>query len=214
MKLMKKIKEHKFQFFFFVGLMGLLIVSLVISAAYNKKPSDKPSDDPTKVVDPIDPGVDVAPEEEAILPFDKTMQYKVVRKFYEKDASKEDQKLGLIKYQNSYRTSLGTSYAKEDGTTFDVLAVFSGKVIEVKESPLFGNYVVIEHKDGLKTTYYGLSEVVVTTGKEIKQGDKIGVCGKTEVDAETGNHVYLKVSKAGTYFNFEKLIGKKITEIK
>jgi len=208
-KLFKKIAQNKFQFFFFVGLVGLLVTALVISAS-TSKPADKPNPSTT---DPENPHTDVIPEEVIKLPFTDGMEYVVVRKFYEKDGTKEEQQLSLIKYQNSYRTSVGTSYAKKDGTTFDVLSVLGGKVVEIKESPLYSNYVAIEHKDGFKTYYYGLSEVTVTLGSEINQGDKIGVSGKTEIDAETGNHVYVKMMKNGKHYNPEKLIGKKISEI-
>lgn len=210
-KIIKKIAQNKFQFFFFVGLVGLLITALVISATTSDQ-TDEPSNDPI-ITDPEDPKTDVIPEETIILPFDENMEYVIVRKFYEKDASKEDQQLSLIKYQNSYRTSVGTSYAKKDNTTFDVLAVLSGKVVEIKNSPLYSNYVAIEHKDGFKTYYYGLSEVTVTLGSEVSQRDKIGVCGKTEIDAETGNHVYVKIMKDNKCYNPEKLIGKKLSEI-
>lgn len=210
MKLLKKIAKYKFQFLFFVGLVGLLVVALVVSASNAKQSSKDPSKDP---IQPDDPIVDVTPEETIAFPFESSMEYVVVRKFYEKDGTKEEQKQSLIKYQNSYRTSVGTSYAKKDGNVFDVLSTLSGKVIEVKDSPLYNNYVVIEHSDGLKTTYYGLSEVTVTVGNNVNQGDKLGVCGKTEIDAETGNHVYIKISKAGKNLNFEKLVGKKISEI-
>lgn len=210
-KIIKKIAQNKFQFFFFVGLVGLLITALVISASTSTN-SDTPNDDPT-IKDPTDPITDVIPEESIILPFSDDMEYVVVRKFYEKDATKEDQQLSLIKYQNTYRTSVGTSYAKKDGTIFDVVAVLSGKVVEIKDSPLYSNYVAIEHKDGFKTYYYGLSEVTVSLGSEVSQKDKIGVCGKTEIDAETGNHVYVKMMKNGKHYNPEKLIGKKLSEI-
>ncbi len=210
MKLLKKIAKYKFQFLFFVGLVGLLIVALVISTNKTGQTTDKPVLNPNEPEDPI---TDVTPEETIKLPFEASMEYVVVRKFYEKDGTKEEQKLSLIKYQNSYRTSVGTSYAKKDGTTFEVLSTLSGKVVEVKESPLYNNYVVVEHADGLKTTYYGLSEVTVTIGNTVNQGDKLGVCGKTEIDAETGNHVYIKITKAGKNYNFEKLVGKKISEI-
>lgn len=212
MKLFKKIAQHKFQFFFFVGLVGLLALTLVLSVSYGQPQVDEPVDN-TPIDTPTDPITDVVTEESLILPFDSSLDYVIVRKFYEKDGTKDEQKLGLIKYQNSYRTSSGTSYAKKDGTVFDVCSILSGKVVEVKESPILANYVVVEHSDGLKSTYYGLSEVSVTTGDEIKQGDKLGVCGKTEIDAETGNHVYLKICKSGTYYNPEKVIGKKISEI-
>ena len=209
-KLFKKIAQNKFQFFFFVGLVALLITALVISASTSNS-TDKPN--PSEIIKPDDPQTDVVPEEVIKLPFTEGMDYVVVRKFYEKDGTKEDQQLSLIKYQNSYRTSVGTSYAKKDGTTFDVLSVLSGKVVEIKESPLYSNYVTIEHKDGLKSYYYGLSEVTVTLGSEVNQGDKLGVSGKTEIDAETGNHVYVKMMKSGKHYNPEKLIGKKISEI-
>lgn len=213
-KLFKKIRENKFQFIFFACLVGLLIFTFVIRA--NSK-TDKPTDNPNNEVETPkeeDPIVEVTPEEVIQLPFDDSIEYKVVRKFYEKDGTKEDQKLSLIKYQNSYRTSTGTSYARNDDSNFDVLSVLSGKVIEIKQSPLYGNYVVLEHKDGFTTYYYGLSEVTVTLGNTVNQGDKLGVSGKTEIDAETGNHVYVKMVKSGTCYNPEKLIGKKISEIK
>lgn len=210
-KIIKKIAQNKFQFFFFVGLVGLLITALVISAVTSNQ-TDEPTNNPI-IDEPNTPNTDVIPEEVIVVPFDENMEYVVVRKFYEKDASKEDQQLSLIKYQNSYRTSVGTSFAKKDNTTFDVLSVLSGKVVEIKDSPLYGNYVAIEHKDGFKTYYYGLSEVTVTLGSEINQKDKIGVCGKTEIDAETGNHVYVKMMKNGKCYNPEKLIGKKLSEI-
>lgn len=209
-KLIKKINQNKFQFFFFVGLVALLVVALVLSATTSGNPG-KPvdTDDPN----PEDPIVDVQPKETIKLPFASDMDYVVVRKFYEKDGTKEDQQLSLIKYQNSYRTSVGTSYATKSGDTFDVLSVLSGKVIEIKESPLYGNYVVLEHEDGFKTYYYGLSEVTVTLGNTVNQCDKLGVSGKTEIDAETGNHVYIKMVKSGKHYNPEKLIGKKVLEI-
>lgn len=213
-KLFKKIGENKFQFFFFLGLIGLLVFAFVVSATPK---TDKPADEPKEEVQTPpedDPIVEVKPEEVIKLPFDDTMEFVVVRKFYEKDGTKEEQQLSLIKYQNSYRTSVGTSYAKKDNTAFDVLSVLSGKVVEVKESPLYENYVVVEHNDGFKTYYYGLSEVTVTVGSTVNQSDKIGVSGNTEIDAETGNHVYVKMVKSGEHYNPEKLIGKKVSEIK
>ena len=131
----------------------------------------------------------------------------------EKDSSIEDQTKSLIKYQNSYRTSLGTSYALESGEYFDVIAAVSGTVTEVSSNPLFGNYVVISSDDDIKTYYYGLSEVAVEKGTKVLQGVKLGVSGSTTVDQETGIHVYFQISKAGKFLNPEKVIGTKTTEI-
>lgn len=210
-KLAKFISQNKIQFFFFVGLVGIMIFTIVISF------TTAPSDDTPSVVVPNDPTpdnpVDVDPVETIELPFSDEIDFVVVRKFYEKDAPKEEQKQSLIKYQNGYRTSVGTSYAQKNGEPFDVLSVLSGRVVEIKSSPLYNNYVVVEHDGGFMSYYYGLNEVTVTLGSEITQGTKLGVSGKTEIDAETGNHVYVKFMKNGKHYNPEKLIGKNLSEI-
>lgn len=211
----KKIGQNKFQFFFFVGIVGLLVMAIVVASLNENTPVDKPSGDINNVTpsDPDDGEVITLATEFVSMPFDATLSYKVVRKFYEKDASREDQTKALIKYENSYRTSNGTSYALDNGDYFDVIASLSGKVIETAKSPLFGNYVVILTDDDIKTYYYGLNEVMVSKGTEVKQGEKIGVSGTSTVDQETGVHVYFQIAKAGKYLNPEKVIGTKVTDI-
>ena len=214
---LEKIKQNKFQFIFSVSLAFVLLVSLLVARNINTQ--DKPIID-TPIIDNVTPNptpdtedVTIKPEEVFKKPFNDTLEYAVVRKFYEKDSSTVDQELSLIKYNNSYRTSNGTSFAQKDNQVFDVLSSLSGKVLEIKESPLYGRYVVLEHDNKIKTYYYGLSEVCVTVGAVINQGDKIGVSGTTEIDSESGVHVFVKVTKDDTCLNPEKVIGKKISEI-
>ncbi len=218
-KLMKKIGQNKFQFFFFVGILSFVLVALVI-AATTPSQTDDPVDNPvdTPIVDTDKPVTDTETtitdvEEVFMMPLDENLNYTIIRKYYDKNASQADQEKALIKYGTTFRTSDGTSYSLQDNSSFDVLAVFSGKVVEIKENPLFGNYVVIEHDNDLKSYYYGLSEVCVTVGSSVNQKDKIGVSGTTEIDQEAGNHVYLKIEKAGSKINPETLVGKKISEI-
>ncbi|MBQ3000921.1 MAG: M23 family metallopeptidase [Bacilli bacterium] len=209
----KRIGQNKFQFFFFIGVVAMLVLALVISSALpeNESPVDG-TIDPTPI-DPT-PGEVVTPPEETIkLPFDSSMEYSVVRKFYEKDGTKEDQEKSLIKYGTSYRTSVGTSFQNKDNTSFDVLAALSGTVVEIKDSPLYGNYIVLEHNDKLKTYYYSLSEVTISVGTKVAQGDKIGVSGNSEIDKEAGNHVYFKIVRDTNHLNPERVIGKKPSEI-
>ena len=112
-----------------------------------------------------------------------------------------------------YRTSVGTSFQNKDNTSFDVLAALSGTVVEIKDSPLYGNYIVLEHNDKLKTYYYSLSEVTISVGTKVAQGDKIGVSGNSEIDKEAGNHVYFKIVRDTNHLNPERVIGKKPSEI-
>ena len=210
----KKIGQNKFQFFFFIGMVSVLVVAIIISATLENTTNEPtPEDPPITITPPTDEPVDTIPEEMLKLPFNDNLDYSIVRKFYDKNSSKEEQLKSLIKYGNSYRTSSGTSYAKKDNTSFEVLASLSGKVIEIKDSPLYGNYVVLEHNDKVKTYYYGLSEVCVQVGSTVKQGDKLGVSGLTEIDKEAGNHVYFLVKVQDKYINPETLVGKKISEL-
>lgn len=212
----KRINENKFQFFFFVGVLVFLFVSLVIVGVVSDNQTDDPIDDTPVVPDTPkdeDKPTTTVTVETVLLPFDQKMDFTVVRKFYERSGTKEEQEKSLIKYGSSYRTSVGTSYSKTDNQPFEVLAALSGTVTEVKENPLYGNYVVIEHKDGIKTCYYGLSEVTVTAGATINQGDKLGISGNTEIDQDAGNHIYFQILKNNKHLNPEKQIGKKITDL-
>ena len=212
----KKIGQNKFQFFFFVGIVCLMLVAIIVGSVNTNKPIEDPNNDTTvtPTPKPDDEGVVSTSDEFVSMPFDATLEYEVVRKFYEKEASVEDQTKSLIKYQNSYRTSTGTSYALKNGEHFDVISSIAGTVTEVSSSPLFGNYVVVSNDDEVKTFYYGLSEVCVEKGTKVLQGVKLGVAGTTTVDSETGIHVYFQISKSGKFLNPEKVIGTKTSELK
>lgn len=212
-KLVKKIGKNKFQFIFFVGILAFVLVALVIASSTGKPDNETPVVDDLPFEEPDDT-VSTDVEEVITLPFAQDLDYTVTRLFYEKTSSSSEQEKALIKYGTTYRTSDGVAYARKDNQSFDVLAVLSGKVVEVKNNPLYGTYVVIEHDNDLKTYYYGLQNVEVTEGVEVQQGTKLGVSGTTEIDQEAGNHVFLKIQKNDKKLNPESLIGKKISEIK
>lgn len=80
----------------------------------------------------------------------------------------------------------GTSiYAVKDG------------VCSVKPySSSYGNYVTIDHGNGLQTRYAHMSAILVADGQEVKAGDCIGLVGTT--GNSTGNHLHLEVIQNGT----------------
>ena len=213
-KISKVIKDNKFQCFFFIAMFLLLVVTVVVSTNTDPVVDEPIIENPNINQEPQKPDQDVVEivDEEFVMPI-KESDYVVVRKFFDKNDTKENQQLSLIKFNNSYRTSQGMSFAKKDGTNFDVVATMSGKVIEVKESPIFGKCVVIEHDDNINTLYYGLSEVCVQKDTEVKQNDKIGVSGYTEYDKEAKNHVYYQVMKDNKYLNPKNVFGKKSSEL-
>ena len=63
-----------------------------------------------------------------------------------------------------------------------VKAAADGEVVEVSSSTEDGNYIVIEHSNGLKTKYGNLSdEVSVAVGDTVYAGDEIGTVGNSSL---------------------------------
>ena len=76
-----------------------------------------------------------------------------------------------------------------------VLAVRSGTVAETGWDDTDGNYVLVDHGDGLTTLYGCLSTVSVQTGQAVAQGDVLGAVGQT--GAATGPHLHLEAAQDG-----------------
>ena len=90
-------------------------------------------------------------------------------------------------------------YAAADGV---VVGVVKGITREQNASDGggYGNYVIIQHKDGTFSTLYAhCSKVDVSKGQEVKQGQKIGEVGNT--GNSSGNHLHFEVRQNGTAVN-------------
>ncbi len=80
----------------------------------------------------------------------------------------------------------------------DVFAAYGGTVEQVSYDAYFGNKIVINHDDGLKTIYYSLNDVSVTESQKVTKGQKIGTMGTTATgEIADGPHVHFEVTKSG-----------------
>jgi murein DD-endopeptidase MepM/ murein hydrolase activator NlpD len=76
-----------------------------------------------------------------------------------------------------------------------VVAAASGRVVSTGYDGAYGNRVVIEHSNGLTTTYNHLSSITTHVGAEVTAGDRIGQVGAT--GNAFGSHLHFEVTRGG-----------------
>ncbi len=89
----------------------------------------------------------------------------------------------------------GVDMAAPNGSP--ILAAYDGEVIAASYSPTMGNYIMIDHGDGLITIYMHASSVSVSTGTMVARGEQIGCVGST--GRSTGPHLHFSVRENGQY---------------
>jgi len=99
-------------------------------------------------------------------------------------------------------THQGLDFRVPTGTPVE--AANDGRVILAQ--PLFfeGNFVVIDHGQGLLTLYLHLSKFLVKEGDDVKKGQLIALSGGT--GRATGPHLHLAVRWQGVYLNPQVLL--------
>ncbi len=87
----------------------------------------------------------------------------------------------------------GTDFAVPAGTP--VYAPADGVVMIAEPLAVRGNAVVIDHGWGIYSGLYHLSEIKVTPGQQVKQGDLVGLSGNTGLS--TGAHLHWDIRVRG-----------------
>ncbi|MBO5852265.1 MAG: M23 family metallopeptidase [Clostridia bacterium] len=80
-----------------------------------------------------------------------------------------------------------------------VIAVKGGTVVEAAYESGYGNYVVIDHGNGLKTLYAHNKRIVVSKGQKVTAGQLIALSGNT--GRSTGPHLHFEVILNGNTVN-------------
>lgn len=89
----------------------------------------------------------------------------------------------------------GVDFASPKGTA--IYAAYDGKVAAAAYSSNMGNYVMIDHGDGLFTIYMHASKLYVKKDQVVVKGEKIAAVGST--GRSTGNHLHFSVRLNGEY---------------
>lgn len=89
----------------------------------------------------------------------------------------------------------GVDMAAPGGTP--ILAAYDGEVVASAYSGSMGNYIMIDHGDGLYTIYMHAASLLVSKGATVTKGQKIATVGTT--GRSTGNHLHFSVRLNGSY---------------
>ncbi|WP_394523073.1 murein hydrolase activator EnvC family protein [Lacrimispora sp. JR3] len=85
-----------------------------------------------------------------------------------------------------------------------ILAAASGTVTISTYSYSAGNYIMIHHGGGVYTVYMHCSQLLVSAGQEVTQGQVIGKVGSTGYS--TGPHLHFGIRVNGSYVNPAKYV--------
>lgn len=88
-----------------------------------------------------------------------------------------------------------------------IYAADGGTVIFSGEKSSFGVYVVIQHENGVQTSYAHMNCTLVSEGDKVYKGQQIGEIGMT--GTTTGPHVHFEVTVNGNLVDPEKYLPKK-----
>lgn len=96
----------------------------------------------------------------------------------------------------------GVDFAGKFGS--DVVAVAAGVVTESKQRSGYGDFVEIDHGNGIVTRYGHNSKNLVKVGDAVKKGQRIALMGSS--GRSTGPHVHFEVLRHGKTVNPAKYI--------
>lgn len=136
---------------------------------------------------------------------------KILKTFYDYQDDSENQENSLIYNENTYIQNSGVSYGKD--STFDVVAILSGIVIDVKEDNLLGKTIEIRHSNDVISVYQSLSEVNYKINDTVMQGDVIGKSGISNISKELNNHLHFELIVKGLNVNPENYYDKKLADL-
>lgn len=184
----QKIKDvfKRYAYYMLLGFLVLGVVLTLIIAGVNNKYKSNELEDVSVTISPYLPVLNA-----------------VIYKEYYGD------ELCYNSTLKQWETHNGIDFQAASGSS--VYSILDGKVIDVYSNILEGSVVVVEHEDGIVSTYGSLDEnVLVKEGDSVNRGQELGKISQTsssELDA--GAHLHFSITDNGnkidpaSYLNIE-----------
>ncbi len=92
-----------------------------------------------------------------------------------------------------------------------ILAALPGQIVAAAPSGGLGNAVTLAHGSQLRTRYGHMSEIAVTAGQVVQQGDVIGYVGSTGLS--TGPHLHFEIWQVNTAGSWTAFDGSELLRV-
>ena len=198
-----------------VGIAILSISIIMLSSVVllkNLQPSNVENDGKyvmDSILEPITPVTNFTENTKFIKPYTSD-KVNINKYFYDKDATSEQQEKSLIYYENTYLQNSGVVYSSEE--EFDVVSVYDGTILDIKQDELLNTIVYISHNSSLTTIYYGLKDVTVKVNDTITQGTVLGKSNNNKF-CTSPNSMLFEVNFDGKVLNPENFYKMDISEL-
>ena len=87
------------------------------------------------------------------------------------------------------------------------LSIKSGTIEEINTSKFYGEFVIVNHGDGIKARYYHLKSIKLKIGDTVNKGDTIGV--SSDYGLTTVNSIGLEIKLNSKRVNPNSILGQK-----
>lgn len=104
--------------------------------------------------------------------------------------------------KNEFHRALDIAADKDE----EILAILSGKVINVSYSDSLGNYIEVDHGNKFISRYAHCNSIQAKEGDTVNQGQAIAKVGST--GQSTGNHLHLEIIRDSIYLDPGWLFGE------
>ncbi|MCI8553673.1 MAG: M23 family metallopeptidase [Clostridiales bacterium] len=110
---------------------------------------------------------------------------------------------------NDWRIHSGVDFKGNAGQ--EVKALANGTILSIKEDPIWGHVIEIDHGFGIQSRYYGVTAVTsLKTGDSVKVNDVIGSLSDIPCESLDGSHLHLELTADGKLIDPVEAIGREV----
>lgn len=195
--------------------LGATSISVILISLFFVSKNLQPTNDleegyvMNSILEPIVPVTNITEVPKITRPYSSD-KVSINKYFYEKDASNEEQERSLLYYENTYLQNSGVVYSSDE--EFDIVSVYDGTVIDIKQDDILNNIVYVSHNSSLTTIYYGLKDVKVKINDRITQNTVLGKSDKNKF-CTAQNSMLFEVNYDGKVLNPESFYVMDINEL-